>query len=58
MSKITKIEGRLPNGSIITFSENDIDKIRLQEFTEIVVTEVVSKEEFLKLKDNPMRVGL
>tara|TARA_R110000868_G_C10443131_1_gene725543 strand:- start:381 stop:557 length:177 start_codon:yes stop_codon:yes gene_type:complete len=56
MSKITKIEGELPDGTIITYGEKDIDKIRLQEFTQITITEVVSKKEFLKLKKNPMKV--
>ena len=49
MSKIIKIEGKRSDGVIITFGEEDIDKVRPQEFTEIIITERMTYEELQEL---------
>ena len=39
------MEGRRSDGVIISFNENDMDKVLPQEFTEIVITEVMTYDE-------------
>ncbi len=50
MSKVTKIEGRLENGQIVEFTPDQIEQMRIEQFTSITIHEEMSLQEFKELK--------
>ena len=48
MKKPVKIIGELPTGELVDISEEDMDFIKSREFKSIMITEILTKEEFIK----------
>lgn len=46
--KIIKMEGTRPDGIKIQFTEDDVEKIRFEEFTSVEVVERMTAEECLE----------
>lgn len=49
MSKILELYGKRPDGHIIHFDIEDIEKARFEQFTEVVIKEKMTLKEFEKI---------